>query len=267
MSHPEITNVDEAVRAFGEGRSSAAADARVVRVSGSEARGWLDDLVTARVGALAPGAQTRSLLLSPTGRIRADVWVVARDRSFLLIQMRDQPRSIADLLAPYVLSSDVGLDELPDVDVGLASGDPDARVVLGRAPADPPTHLPADLPAEVFEAWRIRRGIARFPLDVDEDSTPAEGGLERLIDATKGCFLGQEAVAKIRNLGHPARIALALRGPGGTAPGDEVSAGGRAVGVVTSVAADGEGSVLMARVGWHEREADLTVPTGTLSRR
>jgi hypothetical protein len=124
-----------------------------------------------------------------------------------------------------------------------------------------------ELSIDVFEAWRVRRGLARFPVDLDADSTPAEAGLDRLVDVTKGCFLGQEAVAKIRNLGHPARVVVAMSAPAGAAPGDTVSVGGRAVGTITSAApADGSTAVI-ARVAWRDRDADLSCPAGPLMRR
>ena len=57
-----------------------------------------------------------------------------------------------------------------------------------------------------YELWRIARGDPRMGVDFEAGSLPAESGLERLIDMTKGCFLGQESVAKIRNLGHPPTV-------------------------------------------------------------
>src|SRR4029450_7615627 len=80
-------------------------------VRGADAEGWLNDLVTASVDGIPEGEALRSFLLSPTGRVRADLRVL-RARSgdgFLLLQAPDQPEAIADLLAPYVLSSDVEL--------------------------------------------------------------------------------------------------------------------------------------------------------------
>ncbi|HET7928017.1 MAG TPA: hypothetical protein VFM40_00525, partial [Actinomycetota bacterium] len=81
----------------------------LTEVRGADALGWLNDLVTASVGGLAEGEALRSFLLSPTGRIRADVRVLrAREGAgFLLLQDTAQPETIADLLAPYILSSDV----------------------------------------------------------------------------------------------------------------------------------------------------------------
>lgn len=260
MIHPDLAQIDERVRAFDEGLASVRADVRVVRASGADARRWLDDLVTAGIGTLADGGQTRSLLLTPTGRIRADFRVVAEGTTFLLIQTNDQPRPIGDLLAPYVLSSDVHLDAVPDVEVNVIAGEPDPRVVVGDTAVD-------DVPAGTLEVWRIRRGLARFPVDLDPDSTPAEGGLDRLIDVTKGCFLGQEAVAKIRNLGHPSRITIAAIAAAGTAAGEDVTTDGGVVGSVTSVAPVADGCAVIARVAWRHRDADLACSTGPLRRR
>jgi folate-binding protein YgfZ len=155
----------------------------------------------------------------------------------------------------------VDLEEAAGADVRLVADRPDPRVVVGDA------DVATELSIDVFEAWRVRRGLARFPVDLDADSTPAEAGLDRLVDVTKGCFLGQEAVAKIRNLGHPARVVVAMSAPAGAAPGDTVSVGGRAVGTITSAArADGSTAVI-ARVAWKDRDADLTCPAGSLMRR
>src|SRR6476646_11531094 len=63
---------------------------------------------------------------------------------------------------------------------------------------------------EVFEAFRIERGIPRQPVDIDDKTIPQEAELE--IDAvsfTKGCFLGQELVCRIDSRGHVNRL---LRG-------------------------------------------------------
>jgi folate-binding protein YgfZ len=108
----------------------------------------------------------------------------------------------------------------------------------------------------------VRRGVARFPVDVDEDSLPAEAGLEPAIDLAKGCFLGQESVAKVRNLGHPPRVVLALRAEGPVGPGEPVVTGGREVGRVTSAAPAPDGMALLARVRWEARSEALTTVAG-----
>lgn len=258
---------------------------RKLLVEGDDARSWLNDLLTARLADLKDGHTRRSLLLSPTGHIRADVHVVATPDGFLLLQDPAQPRAIGELLAPYVLSSAVTLTDrtaelilfaVPGAAAprpGFAGSRPS---VLGEG-QDLVT-MPAGaariesmmmsggltpVGGAALEVWRIRRGVARFPDDLTEASVPAEAGLDALIDATKGCFLGQESVAKIRNLGHPARVVRALHAGAEILAGADVLAGDAVVGRITSAApASGGGTASLARVSWAAAEAPLTTTDG-----
>ena len=147
----------------------------LTEIRGADAEGWLNDLVTASIDRLAEGEALRSFLLSPTGRIRADVFVLpARaGEGFLLLQGPGQPDAIADLLAPYVLSSEVelapsdpsglapGAPARPRVDRGLGGG---RRGGHGRpggpgVVADPPRSGP--LPGRPGPGFAARRGRAR----------------------------------------------------------------------------------------------------------
>lgn len=253
--------LSEQVRALDEGRAFAGiADLRTVLVSGPEAGRWLNDLVTAGVEDLAEGDAVRSLLLSPTGRIRADVHVWSLAEGFLLLQAPDQPSPIDDLLAPYVLSSRVSLERRPlDGSVVGLPAVPSWRF----AAAAPPDATRVE--AEALEAWRVRRGVARFPVDVDEDSLPAEAGMDRepVVATTKGCYLGQESVAKVRNFGHPPRVVLPLTAAGPVAAGEPVLADGNVAGLVTSANASDERVALLARIHWKARGSDLRTAAGT----
>jgi len=207
----------------------------------------------------------RSLLLSPTGRIRADFHVLrSPGEGFLLLQGPGQPDALSILLGPYVLSSDVELEAADPTGLLVTPGPGSRWTVTRGVPADA---MPVG--AEALEAWRIRHGIARFPVDLDEDSLPAEAGLdaEPVIDRTKGCYLGQESVARVRNLGHPPRVVLAVRADGPLHPGLAVLSEGAQAGTVTSVEPDG-GLGAMVRIRWDAREADLIAAGGvTLERR
>ena len=224
------------------------------RIRGDDAERWLNDLVTADLQRLEPGEVVRSLLLSPTGRIRADLLVERQDGSLLALQSPDRPRSLAELLAPYVLSADVVLEDT----------EPDAVLVGGAggwrlAPEAPPRH--ETVGPDAFEAWRIRRGVARFPVDLDEESLPAEAGLDRepVIDRGKGCYLGQESVAKVRNLGHPTRLVVPATLDGTASPGDRIRSGTEDVGVLTSL--DGPNAIV--RIRWAARDDALETDRGT----
>src|SRR5207248_10692480 len=109
----------------------------------------------------------------------------------------------------------------------------------------------AGITLDEFDVWRIREGIPRFGIDLDEDSLPQEAGWERFIDFAKGCFMGQEAMARIRNFGgHPTRVVRAMRATKPLIGGEAVHAGGDEVGVVTSAA----GEDLFVRVSWGARD-------------
>jgi folate-binding protein YgfZ len=275
----ELAALDEE-RAFAD-RSSY----RKLQVQGGDARSWLNDLLTAGLADLGEGHARRSLLLSPTGYIRADVSVVATADAFILLQDPAQPRAIGDLLAPYVLSSAVTLtDRTAELSLYSVPGPGAGRVgfagsrpsVLGEGedlltPSAGAARIESMLMNEqltqvgggALEVWRIRRGVARFPIDLTEASVPAEAALDAIIDAGKGCFLGQESVAKIRNLGHPAFVVRALRSPAEVRAGAEVLAGGVEVGRITSAApAPGGGTASLARVSWAAAEAALGTAEG-----
>ena len=259
------------------------ADLRIVRVGGGDARRWLHDIVTSDVASLGTGEARVGLLLGPTGRIRAAFATMVEGDDVLLAQSTDQP-SVADHLRPYVLSADVRLTTVEDA--VLVS----VPVAVAPAPSWRPSLLPsgagatalvpvadlASLRARAIEAGcdevtvadvereRVLAGIARFPVDLDAESLPAEAAWDvARIDRTKGCFVGQETVAKVANAGHPTRVVLAATILGGAAPGDPVLAGEATVGVVTSAVGDATGlTAALVRVRWDARATTLRTASG-----
>lgn len=263
---------------------------RTVAVGGADAPRWLHDLITADVQGLADGRSRRSLLLTPTGRIRADFHVARAAGSFLLLQSPGQPQAIDAILAPYVLSSEVELDNrsertlLVAVLGGGAAQDGDGAVVVAPSVlgagrdvivprGEPARRLRERLLAkglvemaeQDLETWRIRRGEVRMGVDYGPDALPAEAGLEGAIDLRKGCFLGQESVAKVRNFGHPPRVLRRVRSRTPIAPGAPVLADGVAIGEVTSAAEGPHGTDAIVRVRWDAGFGPLSTAAGPLS--
>lgn len=255
-----------------------------VLVRGSDSRSWLNDLLTADIGALPIGSSRPALLLSPTGRMRATAMVASIREGLLLIQDPTQPSLIDALLAPYVLSSDVELKDVSDTTALFAFPGREPPHVPGAEVIRPSSLGPgADLivprelvqslsraleglirvGADTLEAWRIHRGVPRFPVDLTPDSLPHEADLDAAIDYGKGCYLGQEAVARVRNLGHPPWVVLSMRADGAVSPNDQVIGEGEEVGKVTSAAiVDGQ-TAAIARVRWSARNLALSTASGT----
>lgn len=273
-----LTAPDAELEALSEGRAAVElSDHRLVRLRGSDARLWLHDLLTADVASLRPGEARRSLLLDPAGHIRADIQVACDDEGLWLFQAPEQVDHVGSALAIYVLSSDVQLEDLTGRRSLTALPGPSEEPggfrpsVLGAGrdlltDAEGPL-APAGrgfVSGDAVEVWRIRAGRPRMGPDFDRTSIPAEAGLEALIDTSKGCFLGQESVARVRNLGHPTRVLRHLEGDGRVDAGSTLSTiEGEAAGVVTSAASGGgDATVLLASVPWGVREASLRSDEG-----
>ncbi len=234
-----------------------------IEVQGADAHRWLNDLLSAELEGLAPGHAGTSFLLTPNGRIRACVAVTATAAGHLLIQDPSQPARIDAPLDPFVLSSDVVLrDRSDDLELVVV---PATAEVMEDASARAQGLVEAA--AEDVEAWRVRRGIARFGPDLTPDSLPHEVELGDAVAFQKGCFLGQEAVAKVRNLGHPPFV-LVAGDTHAAAPGDAVTSQDAEAGTVTSAAPDGSGGVaVIARVRWALKDQALQVSGGELRSR
>lgn len=117
------------------------------------------------------------------------------------------------------------------VDVFCGAADAEAvREALEAAGA-----VPAGM--ELAELARVESGRPRYGVDLDETVIPQEAGLnERLVNFEKGCYIGQETIARLHYRGRPNRRLCLLAVDAGAAPGDELSFDGRAVGTLTSVA-------------------------------
>jgi tRNA-modifying protein YgfZ len=245
---------------------------RTIRVGGSEATAWMHDLLSADIAGLVPGAACRSLLLSPTGYVRADVQVVRRRDDTLLLQDGRQEEDVATILQPYVLSAEVSLEDVTEQVMVFAI--PDAAAVPGNTDHTSPSWIGSGVdviavasdaeptrtalldaglsehPPAAADAWRIVRGVPTMGAEFDARSLPAEAGLDALIDTTKGCFLGQESVARVRNLGHPPRVLRHVRCEAALARGVQVRDGDAIVGEVTGAIRYDGAWIGFVRVAW-----------------
>ena len=122
---------------------------------------------------------------------------------------------------------------------------------------------------EALETARIEAGIPRFGVDMNESNLPLEAGLEeRAISFTKGCYIGQEIIARVRTYGQVAKELRGLRLAFSTmlpVKGDKLFKDGKEVGIITSVVASPR-LVANIALGYVRRECnqignELTVRT------
>jgi folate-binding protein YgfZ len=135
------------------------------------------------------------------------------------------PVAIAGRTVRLIAAVDAGFDVLCDAADGDAVG-----AALLRAGA-------LAVGEDAAEIVRVERGRPRYGVDLDEATIPQEAGLnERAVSFTKGCYVGQETVARLHYRGKPNRHLRGLRLSAAVAPGAELRLGERAVGRLGSVA-------------------------------
>ncbi len=230
----------------------------VFRVTGPDRLTWLHALTTQYLEGLAPGVWTDVLLLTPQGRIEHDFSGVddpAAHDGQGTFWAHTEPGAGAATVAFLDRMRFMSRVEVVPVD---------DRFVMGRYDADRGlvTELVEDVTAVAgtpvglwaWEALRIAAGRPRFGLDTDERTIPNEVGLlGSAVHLDKGCYRGQETVARVHNLGRPPRRLVLLHLDGSVdhlpAHGTDVTLDGAVVGHVGTAARHHElGPVALALV-------------------
>jgi folate-binding protein YgfZ len=216
-----------------------------VGVRGPGAEDYLQRMLSNDVAALAVGEACDALLLTPKARVIAPMRVFRRGADdFLLLTEPQLGEALRDELVRmrFAAKAEIALEEhdsyliVGERDGGIANEDygvPAAEIL----DQEPPSDLPRVTEAEL-EALRIAAGTPRFGHEIDERVLPAEAGLvERAVSLAKGCYPGQEPVARLHYRGHANRRLQVLEVEGAE-PGAELIWEGKVVGRVTSAVSD-----------------------------
>ncbi|HET7328891.1 MAG TPA: folate-binding protein [Nocardioidaceae bacterium] len=213
----------------------------VLKVTGPDRLGWLHSLTSQQLEGIAPHTTTMTLILSPQGHLEHAFTGYDDGESFWA---HTEPERITDLVEwldrmRFLLRVEVSDETAAHAVVQPADG-PAVLVERSSLPAYAEEHGP---PAGIWaaEALRIAGGVPRPGLDTDERTIPNEAGLLGLAVALeKGCYRGQETVARVHTLGRPPRrlVLLHLDGSVDRLPerGSDLTLDGRTVGMVGSSA-------------------------------
>jgi folate-binding protein YgfZ len=234
----------------------------VVKVTGGDSRGFLDGLVTAALGAIAPGTARFAALLTPQGKITADFLITeappGQGGGFLL----DCPAALAPFLtqrlAFYKLRAKVTVEDLsdqfgvmavwggvPPVSIDLAFADPRHpklgwRILVPHGLRDQTAERIGVrlVEPEHYDAHRIACGVPQGGADFAYgDTFPHEANMDRLagVDFDKGCYVGQEVVSRMEHRGTARTriVRVLIDGPRPEA-GADIVAGGKSIGSMGS---------------------------------
>ncbi|MBM3721245.1 MAG: folate-binding protein YgfZ [Actinobacteria bacterium] len=238
-------------RALAEGKAWADFSHRaVIEISGADRLTWLHSLTTQHLEKLQPGDWKEALILDPQGHVEQQFFLVDDGSSTFIHLDQDKRDSLISYLERMKFMLQVEVRDVSDQYAIFRApgksddlGGPYALVpraeVEGTAKAFNSSNLQVGIWA--LEAERIASGRARIGLDTDHKSIPNElGALNKSVHMNKGCYRGQETVAKVFNLGHPPRrlVLLHLDGSSVDLPkhGSPVSNEGKEIGFIGSVA-------------------------------
>jgi folate-binding protein YgfZ len=213
-----------------------------LRVSGADRVEFLHGQCTNDIKRLGAGDTCYAAFLNAKGKMRGEGHVICQGDAFLL----ETNPGLVQSLEKFVITENVVIE-----DVSAAMGE---WLVIGGAGAKLPANavtfphplglgvisgerMTETIDAGALEILRIEAGVPRWGADMDESTIPNEAGLEkRAISYDKGCYIGQETIARIKTYGHVNRqlVQMALTEQAVPARGDKILADGREVGQVTS---------------------------------
>lgn len=224
-----------------------------VRVSGPAAEEYLDRMVSNDVSALGPGESCQALLLTPKARVIAPLVVLRRGHEdFLLLTERELGERVrAELVrSRFAAKAEIELEEHTAHVVFGGVGDGIPTEDYGEPAAEVlDAGLEVTVGADELELLRIRAGTPAWGKEIDDRVLPAEAGLtERAVSFAKGCYPGQEPIARLHYRGHANRTLRLLALDEAPEPETEIAYDGKTVGRITSAAAGPEGAVALAYV-------------------
>jgi folate-binding protein YgfZ len=217
-----------------------------LRVAGPDAGDYLQRMVSNDVEALAIGEACPALLLTAKARVIAPVVVLRRgEDDFLVLTEPALGEVVRALLTRMRLRAQCEIEPEQHASVLVFGGEEGFATDFEGAREQLDSGLAPTLDADDLELRRIEAGMPRWGREIDDRILPAEAGLDAThVSFGKGCYPGQEPVARLHYRGHPNRT-LRVLDLGEVPDYDaELVHDGKVVGRVTSAAKREDGSVV-----------------------
>jgi tRNA-modifying protein YgfZ len=222
-----------------------------VRVAGPGAEEYLNRMVSNDVAALGPGESCEALLLTPKARVIAPLVALRRGHEdFLLLTEPELGERVRDELVRSRFASRAEIELEVHTSHVVFGGEGIPTSDYGEPAAELlDTDVEVTVSSEELELLRIRAGTPAWGKEIDDRVLPAEAGLtERAVSFTKGCYPGQEPIARLHYRGHANRGLRVLTLDRVPEPETEIVYEGKPVGRITSAVSAGDGAVALAYV-------------------
>jgi folate-binding protein YgfZ len=259
--HPDLENTYKHIRSGGTGFYKQKRG--LIAVWGKEAVQFLDGLISNDMKTLEDGQQMLAAFPNAQGRLLAVVRVLRQDDKFLFETEDATREKVFQNLFRFTFAGDFFVEDLSEQyryfemfgDEPVTSG---GGGIFYKSTASTSSFMPIDsaetlrhalegagsieISEELYKTLRIESGIPKYGVDMDETTIVPELGIDGLISYNKGCYIGQEIIARIHFRGHVAKQLTGLILTNVTAEPDAVSAGaelstpdGKNAGRITSV--------------------------------
>jgi folate-binding protein YgfZ len=251
-----------------------------LRLTGPQRAWYLHQITTQAFEEIPAGESRDAAMLTVHGRMVGFLEVVATDDQLLCHFEPELVPELPDAIRRYVFATQVEIEDADDMGLILTTGAADVGVPAVEQDARwigvPARHLwvrKEDVPAGLkqleeaggeivdeaaIEALRVSHGVPRWGREMDTKTFPQEAGIDTVaVHYDKGCYTGQEAMAKIHFRGKVNRKLVQLESSTELAPGWDVFLDGARIGSVTSAASGPDGSFYGLALVKHD------VPSGT----
>ena len=221
----------------------------LLKLEGAGTRNFLQGQTSADVTDTPEGALVQTCWLTATGRLRALLELRLRANGADVLVLAGDATAVAKGFDQVIFPADrVRVQPITDQRRVQPLSKTSAAIWLDHDAPLPSNWTSDPASPKQFERWRIEQGLAFGPGELNADANPLELGLSDHVSLSKGCYLGQETVAKLANLGGAKQELRGWICDQMISVGDTLRANGERAGTITSVLDTPEGSIGLALV-------------------